>query len=177
MVHRRRNVSILYIVIIVFYLKQELMINKEFFEGPVGDICIASNTIKCLLLHCSGAYHQQWPISLSDLATRWPDTRVPVWAVQYADRHGHRPGQSGAGRGPYQVREVVVTLDWSMWETYCSKEFQIHFVTTVLTYCSGEIQRTPNSKNNVDLIIEDLLFYIWPLWGHMLFLPFCCLSI
>jgi len=29
--------------------KQELMIIKELFEGPVGDYCIASNTIKCLL--------------------------------------------------------------------------------------------------------------------------------
>ena len=54
---KRRNVSILYIVIIVFYLKveliinsnkQELMIIKELFEGPVGDYCIAHNTIKCL---------------------------------------------------------------------------------------------------------------------------------
>ena len=26
------------------------MINKDFFEGPVGDYCIARNTIKCLLL-------------------------------------------------------------------------------------------------------------------------------
>jgi len=25
------------------------MIIKEFFEGPVGDYCIARNTIKCLL--------------------------------------------------------------------------------------------------------------------------------
>jgi len=24
------------------------MINKDFFEGPVGDYCIARNTIKCL---------------------------------------------------------------------------------------------------------------------------------
>ena len=24
------------------------MINKELFEGPVGDYCIARNTIKCL---------------------------------------------------------------------------------------------------------------------------------
>jgi len=28
--------------------KQELMIFKELFEGPVGDYCIASNTMKCL---------------------------------------------------------------------------------------------------------------------------------
>ena len=28
--------------------KQEFMIIKEFFEGPVGDYCIACNTIKCL---------------------------------------------------------------------------------------------------------------------------------
>jgi len=50
-------VSILYIVIINFYLrvelilhgkKQELMIVKELFEGPVGDCCIARNTIKCV---------------------------------------------------------------------------------------------------------------------------------
>jgi len=50
-------VSILYIVIIVLHLqgeliinsnKQELMIIKELFEGPVGDYCIARNTIKCL---------------------------------------------------------------------------------------------------------------------------------
>ena len=49
--------SILYIVIIVLYLqgefiingnKQELMIIKELFEEPVGDYCIARNTIKCL---------------------------------------------------------------------------------------------------------------------------------
>ena len=26
------------------------MINKELFEGPVGDYCIARNTIKCLFL-------------------------------------------------------------------------------------------------------------------------------
>ena len=26
------------------------MINEDFFEGPVGDYCIARNTIKCLLL-------------------------------------------------------------------------------------------------------------------------------
>jgi len=47
----------LYIVIIVFYMKvdliindnkQELMIIKELFEGQVGDYCIARNTIKCL---------------------------------------------------------------------------------------------------------------------------------
>jgi len=46
-----------YIVIIVFYLKvdliingkkQELMIIKEHFEGTVGDYGIARNTIKCL---------------------------------------------------------------------------------------------------------------------------------
>ena len=30
--------------------KQELMIIKELFEGPVGDYCIARNTIKCLFL-------------------------------------------------------------------------------------------------------------------------------
>jgi len=50
---------ILYIVIIVFYLKVELNINgnkqklliiKELFMGPVGDYCIARNTIKCLLV-------------------------------------------------------------------------------------------------------------------------------
>ena len=29
--------------------KQKLMIIKELFEGPVGDYCIARNTIKCLL--------------------------------------------------------------------------------------------------------------------------------
>ena len=55
---RRRNVFILYIVIIVFYLKvkliingnkQELMIIQELFEGPEGDYCNARNTIKCLL--------------------------------------------------------------------------------------------------------------------------------
>ena len=49
--------SILYIVIIVFSLKveliinsniQELMIIKELFEGPVGDYCIACNTFNCL---------------------------------------------------------------------------------------------------------------------------------
>jgi len=48
----------LYIVIIVFYLeveliingnKQKLMIIKELSDGPVGDYCIARNTIKCLL--------------------------------------------------------------------------------------------------------------------------------
>jgi len=27
---------------------QELMMNKELFEGPVGDYCIARNTIKFL---------------------------------------------------------------------------------------------------------------------------------
>ena len=51
----------MYIIIIVFYLKvdliiicnkQKLMIIKELFEGPVGDYCIARNTIKCL--YCSG---------------------------------------------------------------------------------------------------------------------------
>jgi len=26
------------------------MINKELFEGPVGDYCIARNTIKCLFI-------------------------------------------------------------------------------------------------------------------------------
>jgi len=56
-------VSILYIVIIVFYAKVELILNgnkqklmiiKEFFEGPVGDYCIPHNTIKCLFItvHC-----------------------------------------------------------------------------------------------------------------------------
>jgi len=54
---RRRNVSILYMVIIVFYLKMYLikngnqqlpMIIKELFEGPVGDYCIVRNTINCL---------------------------------------------------------------------------------------------------------------------------------
>jgi len=48
----------LYIVIIVFYLKVELVINgskqkrviiKELFEGLVWDYCIARNTIKYLL--------------------------------------------------------------------------------------------------------------------------------
>jgi len=28
--------------------KQELMIIQEIIEGPVGDYCIARNTIKCL---------------------------------------------------------------------------------------------------------------------------------
>jgi len=28
--------------------KHELMIIEELFEGPVGDYCIARNTIKCL---------------------------------------------------------------------------------------------------------------------------------
>jgi len=46
-----------YIVIKVFYLKVELIINgnkqeliliKEHYEGPVGDYGIARNTIKCL---------------------------------------------------------------------------------------------------------------------------------
>jgi len=50
-------VSILYIVIVVFSLKveiiinsnkQELMIIKELFKGPVGDYCIARNTFECL---------------------------------------------------------------------------------------------------------------------------------
>ena len=49
--------SILYIVVVVLYLqgeliingnKQELMIIKGLFEGPVGENCIARNTIKCL---------------------------------------------------------------------------------------------------------------------------------
>ena len=48
----------MYIIIIVFYLKVELIINgnkhklmiiKELFEGLVWDYCIACNTIKCLL--------------------------------------------------------------------------------------------------------------------------------
>ena len=30
--------------------KQERMIIKELFEGPVGDYCIARNTIKCLVI-------------------------------------------------------------------------------------------------------------------------------
>jgi len=30
--------------------KQELMIIKELFEGPVGNYYIARNTIKCLLV-------------------------------------------------------------------------------------------------------------------------------
>jgi len=30
--------------------KQELMIIKALFEGPVGDYCIARNTIKCLFI-------------------------------------------------------------------------------------------------------------------------------
>jgi len=30
--------------------KQELMIIKELFEGPVGDYGIARNTIKCLFI-------------------------------------------------------------------------------------------------------------------------------
>ena len=51
--------SILYVVIIVFYQKveliingnkQELMIIKELFEGPVGDYCSARNSIKCLFI-------------------------------------------------------------------------------------------------------------------------------
>ena len=54
----------LYIVIIVFYLKfeliingnkQELMIFKELFEGPVGDYGIARNTMKCLFI-CVSTY-------------------------------------------------------------------------------------------------------------------------
>ena len=53
-VHRQ-----VYIVIIVFYLKveliingnkQELMIINELFEGPVAVNCIARNTIKCLFI-------------------------------------------------------------------------------------------------------------------------------
>ena len=48
----------MYIVTIVLYLlgeliindnRQELMIFKELFEGPVEDYCIACNTVKCLL--------------------------------------------------------------------------------------------------------------------------------
>jgi len=43
--------------------KQEHMIIKELFEGPVGDYCIARNTIKCLLVFgmvgivCSSSFH------------------------------------------------------------------------------------------------------------------------
>jgi len=34
------------------------MINKELFEGPVGDYCIARNTIKCLFrLFCTLQFH------------------------------------------------------------------------------------------------------------------------
>jgi len=51
-------VCIVYIVIIVVYLKVELIINgnkqeimiiKELFEGSVGEYCVARNTFKCFL--------------------------------------------------------------------------------------------------------------------------------
>ena len=57
----------LYIVIIVFCMKvdliinnnkQELMIIEELFKGPVGDYCIARNTIKCL--YCILIYWTFW---------------------------------------------------------------------------------------------------------------------
>ena len=35
------------------------MINKDFFEGPVGDYCIARNTIKCLFLLVKRCYANQ----------------------------------------------------------------------------------------------------------------------
>jgi len=38
--------------------KQELMINKDVFEGPVGDYCIARNTIKCLFLKELWAFYK-----------------------------------------------------------------------------------------------------------------------
>ena len=50
--------SILYIILIIYYLKVKIIINgnkqkhmtiEELFEGLVGDYCIARNTIKCLL--------------------------------------------------------------------------------------------------------------------------------
>ena len=69
---------ILYIIIIVFYLKvdliiicnkQKLMIIKELFEGPVGDYCIARNTIKCL--YCSGPLGS-WTVCCLHLKNRVP---------------------------------------------------------------------------------------------------------
>ena len=44
-----RNYSFLSERWIEYDNKQQLMINKELFEGPVEDYCIARNTIKCLL--------------------------------------------------------------------------------------------------------------------------------
>ena len=48
-----RNYSFLSESWIINDIKQELMINKELFEGPVGDYCIARNTVKCLLFKYS----------------------------------------------------------------------------------------------------------------------------
>ena len=65
----------MYIVIIVFYMKvdliindnkQELMIIKELFEGPVADYCIARNTIKCLLFYDIYTGLVQWQTVLID---------------------------------------------------------------------------------------------------------------
>jgi len=36
------------------------MINKELFEGPVGDYCIARNTIKCLYFDSGEIGKQKW---------------------------------------------------------------------------------------------------------------------
>ena len=64
--HVKRNLLIYYVLWSIFSntdfnLKfiingntQECMTNKELFEGPVGDYCIARNTIKCLYKSVSG---------------------------------------------------------------------------------------------------------------------------
>ena len=45
--------------------KQNLMIIKKLFEGPVGDYCIARNTIKCLL---NKLYHLKLEVFLKNVA-------------------------------------------------------------------------------------------------------------
>ena len=77
----------MYFVIIVFYLKvefikngnkQKLMIINELFEGPVGDYCIARNTIKCLF------QMQLSHILLPDMTLVQNHTLVRVFAVVYS---------------------------------------------------------------------------------------------
>jgi len=43
------------------------MIIKELFEGPVGDYCIARNTIKCLLY----LLHHSQPLALNSNTENW----------------------------------------------------------------------------------------------------------
>jgi len=62
--------------------KQELMIIKELFEGPIGEYCITSNTIKCLLHIVIGPLMSNVFIGLV-YSSVWLPPNLDLWIDNY----------------------------------------------------------------------------------------------